>query len=252
MRRVARFHERITAGLAHPDLATFTSLVEQYRAENDVPLEQIAAVLAALAAGDTPLLLTEDLPDHRFAETRDSRGDSRSHPRQHSFDDDRRGERALGEGRSAERMETYRIEVGHAHQVKPANIVGAIANESGLNSRFIGKIVIFDEYSTVDLLAGMPRELLHMLKKVWVAGRRLNITRLDEAAAPAPEERPFVEKLKASAPAEDRPVAKKPKAIPDRKDRPVGKKFKTKSKPKRTIAKSKGSRSSAKRLQRTR
>jgi ATP-dependent RNA helicase DeaD len=145
------------------------------------------------------------------------------------------------------------IVVGRAHQVKPTNIVGAIANESGLDSRFIGKIMIFDEYSTVDLRAGMPRELLNMLKKVWVSGRQLNITRLDEAPAPAPEARPFVDKPKAPAPAEeDRPVAKKPKAIPDRKDRPVGKKFKTKSKPKRAIAKSKGSRSSGKRLQRTR
>ena len=71
-RRVARFHERITAGMAHPDLATFASLVEQYRSENDVPLEQIAAALAALAAGDTPLLLAEDLPETNFAEARDS------------------------------------------------------------------------------------------------------------------------------------------------------------------------------------
>ena len=234
LRRVARFHERITAGMTHPDLATFASLVEQYRKENNVPLEQIAAVLAALAAGETPLLLTDDLPDINLAESRDSRGDSRSHPRQ----------------RSTGPMETYRIEVGRAHQVKPTNIVGAIANESGLDSRFIGKIVIFDEYSTVDLLAGMPREVLDLLKKVWVSGRRLNISRFDEASAP--EERPIVEQLKAPTPAEDRPAAKKPKAIPDRKDRPAGKKFKTKSKPKRTVAKSKGSRSSAKRLQRTR
>ena len=58
-RRITRFHERITAGLAHRDIATFASLVEQYRKENDVPLDQIAAALAALAAGDTPLLLTD-------------------------------------------------------------------------------------------------------------------------------------------------------------------------------------------------
>ena len=65
-RRVTRFHERITAGMAHRDLATFASLVEQYRKENDVPLEQIAAALAALAAGDTPLLLTDDRPAGQF------------------------------------------------------------------------------------------------------------------------------------------------------------------------------------------
>ena len=53
-------------------------------------------------------------------------------------------------------METFRIEVGHAHKVKPTNIVGAIANETGLESRCIGRIEIFDEHSTVDMLAGMP------------------------------------------------------------------------------------------------
>jgi ATP-dependent RNA helicase DeaD len=250
LRRVARFHERITAGMAHPDLATFSGLVEQYRRENDVPLEQIAAGLAALAAGDTPLLLTDDLPDIHSAESRDLRGESRSHSRQRSFDDDRRGERGIADGRSAARMETYRIEVGRAHQVKPTNIVGAIANESGMDSSVIGKIVIFDAYSTVDLLAGMPPGLLHTLKQVRISGRRLNLSRLDEA--PASEERPFVEKFQAPVPSEDRPGATKAKAIPDREGRPVRKKLKTKSKPKGATAKSKGSRASSKRLQRTR
>ena len=47
-RRVERFHERITASIAHPDLAAFTTLVEQYRASNDVPLERVAAALLLL------------------------------------------------------------------------------------------------------------------------------------------------------------------------------------------------------------
>ena len=68
------------------------------------------------------------------------------------------------------RMETFRIEVGQAHQVKPANIVGAIANEIGLESRFIGKIEIFDEFSTVDLLVGMPPAMFQTLKQVKISG----------------------------------------------------------------------------------
>ncbi len=67
-RRVTRFHERITASMAHRDLDAFASLVEQYRKENDVPLEQIAAALAALAAGDTPLFLTDDRLPAGFAD----------------------------------------------------------------------------------------------------------------------------------------------------------------------------------------
>ena len=76
-------------------------------------------------------------------------------------------------------METYRIEVGHQHGVKPANIVGAIANEAGLESKYIGRIDIHDDYSVLDLPADMPRELLTHLKKVWVSGQQLQMRKLD-------------------------------------------------------------------------
>jgi ATP-dependent RNA helicase DeaD len=76
-------------------------------------------------------------------------------------------------------METYRIEVGHAHGVKPANIVGAIANEAGLESRYIGRIDIHDDHSVLDLPADMPRELLQHLKKVWVSGQQLQMRKVD-------------------------------------------------------------------------
>jgi len=73
-------------------------------------------------------------------------------------------------------METYRVAVGHEHQVKPGNIVGAIANEAGIDSKYIGRIQIFDNYSLVDLPSGMPKEVLTHLKKVWVAGQELRIS----------------------------------------------------------------------------
>ena len=76
-------------------------------------------------------------------------------------------------------METFRVEVGHAHGVKPNNLVGAIANEAGLDSKHIGRIDIRDDHSLIDLPEGMPAELLAHLKKVWVAGQRLRISRDD-------------------------------------------------------------------------
>jgi len=60
--------------------------------------------------------------------------------------------------------------------VKPGNIVGAIANEAGIDSKYIGRIQIFDNYSLVDLPAGMPKEVLQHLKKVWVAGQELRLS----------------------------------------------------------------------------
>jgi ATP-dependent RNA helicase DeaD len=100
-------------------------------------------------------------------------------------------------------METFRIEVGRDHQVKPGNIVGAIANEAGLNSSGIGRIEIYDQFSTVDLLVGMPRDTFESLQRVIVAGRPLNISRVNEASAPA--DRTPAKKLK--------PRAKKAKPV---------------------------------------
>jgi ATP-dependent RNA helicase DeaD len=76
-------------------------------------------------------------------------------------------------------MEIFRIEVGHAHGVKPGNIVGAIANETGIDGDHIARIKISDTFSTVELPAGMPKELLQELKKIRVAGQLLNISKMD-------------------------------------------------------------------------
>jgi len=77
-------------------------------------------------------------------------------------------------------METFRIEVGHMHGVKPGNIVGAIANEAELDSKYIGRIDIHDDHSILDLPEGMPKPLLMHLKKVRVAGQALRLQKLDE------------------------------------------------------------------------
>ena len=71
---------------------------------------------------------------------------------------------------------SYRIEVGRRDGVAPREIVGAIANESGIEGRFIGRIDIEDDYSLVDLPEGMPREIFQHLRGVFVRGKRLNIS----------------------------------------------------------------------------
>lgn len=77
-------------------------------------------------------------------------------------------------------IERYRVEVGRNHSVQPGNIVGAIANEAGLDAKFIGRIDIFDDHSTVDLPKGMPKEVLKQLKKAWVSGQQLQMSRVVE------------------------------------------------------------------------
>ena len=82
-------------------------------------------------------------------------------------------------------MERYRLEVGRAHGVKPGNIVGAIANEAEVDSAYIGRVLILDDHSLVDLPEGMPKAVLKHLQSVWVSGQKLRISRLGAATGPA-------------------------------------------------------------------
>ena len=70
----------------------------------------------------------------------------------------------------------YRIEVGREHGVQPGNIVGAIANEAGMDAAHIGRIEIFDDHSIVGLPEGMPKHIQQRLRKAWVCGQQLLIS----------------------------------------------------------------------------
>ena len=183
-KRISRFKQNITDTLAAEELSFFTQLIEQYQQEHNVSALEIAAALAKLVQGDTPLLM-QNLPKKSFEsrEDRPQRDDRPSRDDRSSRDDrpqrDRKPKRVFGAGGGAVEMETFRIEVGHNHGVKPGNIVGAIANETGIDGDHIARIRIEDDYSTVELPAGMPKELIEELKKIRVAGQQLNISKMD-------------------------------------------------------------------------
>jgi ATP-dependent RNA helicase DeaD len=276
--RVARFKQRISDTIAGGETAGFRALIEQFEAENDVPAIEIAAALAIILQGSTPLLLPEK---DEWGQRRDERGGGRDGgpggPRGQGRRDtggergarpDRavRPERAPREQRPANAptsavssvtanapgagdvaiavaganggaaasadpaigvdaaadagpavsvdatagvnstpsadappsgrrrrdesddpdevmFETFRLEVGHAHGVKPGNIVGAIANEAGLDGRHIGVVDIRDDHSFVDLPEGMPKDIFRNLKKVRVVGQELRLSRVDSKSS---------------------------------------------------------------------
>ena len=165
-RRVEQFKQGITNTLESQDLAFFEALIEDYQNEHDTAPVEIAAALAYLLQRERPLKPEQETrpgPDGKA--TRPSRLERP--PRQ----------RDSG-------MQTYRIEVGREHDAQPKNIVGAIANETGLDSGLIGHIRLHDSYSTVDLPEGLPPDLLQHLKNVWVCGRKLAIRPADGSQRP--------------------------------------------------------------------
>jgi ATP-dependent RNA helicase DeaD len=180
-KRISDFKQSITDTLANEELEFMQGLLEQYRQEHDVPSLEIAAALAKMFLGEKPLLLPPDRArpprkhqDHRGE--RNERGTRKE--RGQRGDTDRKAKRKdskIGKG-----WDTYRIAVGRQHRVKPGNIVGAIANEAGLDSEYIGSINIQDHYSLVDLPRDMPEDVFLDLKLVKVLGQKLDITRVEK------------------------------------------------------------------------
>jgi ATP-dependent RNA helicase DeaD len=194
-KRIADFKQKISDTLATGELEFMQGLVEQYQQEHDVPAVEIAAALAKLSIGSKSLLMTpgKDVPAR--PENTNKTDDSRP-PRRPRGDNRSQGARAgrhEGGSRGGETqrrsqtrpeagMERFRIEVGHDHGVKPGNIVGAIANEAGLDGQHIGHIEISGQHTLVDLPAGMPKEIFNDLKKVWVCGQQLRISNFESGA----------------------------------------------------------------------
>jgi len=159
-KRIADFEQTITDTIAAGDLDFLRGIVERYEASHDVPAIEIAAALAKMAIGERPLLVEEEARPARAAEARDERTRKPKTPRQPGV-----------------AMDRYRVEVGREHGVKPGNIMGAIANEAGLDARHIGRIEIRDDHSLVELPKGMPREVFEDLKRTRVCGALLAISR---------------------------------------------------------------------------
>ena len=210
--RITKFKQRVTDVIAKGEGGLYRPVLEQLEAETGLPLIDIAAALASLSQGATPLLLApkeraeshapfererpgrdraeRERPAHEKHEAR-AEPNERQRPSERPRPSERarpseREERARARDEAPARksgpaqMETYRLEVGSVHGIKPGNIVGAIANESGIEGVHIGRVDIREDHSYVDLPEGMPKPIFKDLQKVRVAGRELRISRVSE------------------------------------------------------------------------
>ncbi len=157
--RVAKFRDSITDALNTPGIELFRRMIEDYERENDVPIADIAAALAAQARNGEEFLMVEPPPQKR-----------RERPERQARDE---GPRKPRERRSD--LATYRIAVGKRHKVMPGAIVGAIANEGGLHRSDFGHITIRVDYSLVELPAKLSKQTLKALEKTRIQGNLINL-----------------------------------------------------------------------------
>jgi len=189
--RLDRLRQRLTDALGEAsgsrsaeeqaeEQALLSEMLQRVGQETGVSAERLALAALQLAVGDQPLLVHGD---ESWLRQQGGARDGRRNDRDRGDRFAERGERGPRRGPREEagppeaHMDRYRIEVGWRDRVKPGNIVGAIANEAGLNGRSIGRIQIFDAHSFVDLPKGMPEEVFQGLRRLKVMNRELQISR---------------------------------------------------------------------------
>ena len=224
-KRVASFYQSITDTLASEELRVYLDLLENYRQDHDVPALDIAAALAKMFHGETPLILQskesgstkakfdskrnkpsrpsafqkgEWTKKEKDVKPQKSRQKEKMDPGSEKKNSREKG-REFEQGRDTETvrptikpgnkkqrsvkslrkgMERFRLDVGLKEGVSPGDIVGAISNEAGLESRYINNITIYQDHTLVDLPEGMPKEIFHILTRIWVRGKQFQISKV--------------------------------------------------------------------------
>ncbi|CNK61946.1 MULTISPECIES: DEAD/DEAH family ATP-dependent RNA helicase [Yersinia] len=197
-RRLAKFAAKVSQQLESSDLDMYRALLTKLQPEEEFDIETLAAALLKMAQGERPLILPPEAPrrPQREFNSRDDRGNDRGRDRGDSRRDNRSDSRDGGdrparrERRDVGEMELYRIEVGRDDGVEVRHIVGAIANEGDISSRYIGNIKLFASHSTIELPKGMPGEMLSHFTRTRILNKPLNMQLLGDAQPHERRERP--------------------------------------------------------------
>lgn len=189
-RRLEKFAAKIQQQLESSDLDQYRALLANIKPSaegEELDIETLAAALLKMAQGERPLILPADAPmrpkrefrdrDDRFERRNDrnDRGPRGDRPERGGEDRPKRERRDVGD------MELYRIEVGRDDGVEVRHIVGAIANEGDISSRYIGNIKLFGTHSTIELPKGMPGEVLQHFTRTRILNKPMNMQLLGDA-----------------------------------------------------------------------
>ena len=176
-KRAKDFKQSIEEVIAAGTDEIFLQIANEIAAEQSTNIETVAAALVYQLQKNRPLIPPEE-PAREKRETREKRKNNerttgaKNKPRREK---DRNNKAKKPQSGAVPKMDTYKIHVGHNDSVTPREIVGAIANEADLSSKFIGKISIFDDHTLIDLPEGMPKSTAQLLRKTRVCQKPLKL-----------------------------------------------------------------------------
>lgn len=176
--RINRFKEQISQAISDDHLKFYLKVVRDYAQETEQPAELIAAAIMQIGQKGRDFLMKDRPKRERQSRQKDSA---------------RGGRKEYGKYRNAppnSGMARYRLAVGKRDGVRPGNIVGAVANEAGIEGNAIGPIQIYQSYTTIDLPANLSQDAQESLREAWVSGRQLKLRPVGEDESRSEKYRP--------------------------------------------------------------
>ncbi len=147
--RAEKLMSRVDELIAGGELRSMTEIIEKHMEEADCTALEIAAALLKLSMGES----SETIMDEGL-------------------------DMSEGEGKAA-RVRLF-VNVGKKDNVRPGDIVGAIAGESGMPGQLIGAIKMYDNYTFVEVPGEYVDEVLQAMKNVKIKGRDVHMERANK------------------------------------------------------------------------
>jgi len=188
-RRVMQFNQQLSETMEAQDLTFFEKVISDYQQEHNADPLEVAAALTYLVQKTRPLKPVKHVQE-RPARAERERGSRNERAERGDRERSPRRSNRSSEHKAEQGMQTYRVEVGRTHGVEVKNLVGAIANEAGIDSKDIGRISLQDSHSTIDLPEGMPKDLFQQLRKVWVCNKQLELSLMGAGEASSDDSSP--------------------------------------------------------------
>lgn len=142
--KIEKIMTKIDDIIANEDLSRMIDIIEEKVNEEEYTSLDVAAAFLYAAMGENSQTGEEKIPD-------------------------------FGDTGAEEGMVRLFINIGKKQNVRPGDILGAIAGETGMPGKLIGTIDMFDKYTFVEVPREYAHEVIEVMKSSKIKGKNVNI-----------------------------------------------------------------------------
>lgn len=175
--KAEKIMDQVKETINNVDLTKMIQVIEQKLVEEDYTAMDVAAALLKIAMGEENEDIAESghlAPslDELDRYGRDNRGRG---GRNNGRRDGGRGSRGGRDERNGNGMARLFINIGKNQNVRPGDILGAIAGESGIPGRMVGSIDMYDKYTFVEVPEENAESVLKAMKNAKIKGKNIRM-----------------------------------------------------------------------------